>query len=370
MRTLLIASDNFLPRMDGIAVFLDRVIPELAKSYLITVIAPDFEGGRVWYPGVEVIRVPLSTRIVGDYIPARFDWPLVKELVKRHDVVWTHSAGPIGSMASWYAKRMKKKLVTTVHSIEWELFVNSIRVPKLLSTLVSYFIRMYVKRVYTRADVLLVSSMGIKTLLEKQRIKNKILVVPLGVDMGRFKPTTNKKAHKSALGFDENKKIIIYVGRIAEEKRLLDLLEAYRGLTSLCTLLIVGDGVPYLKRKLKRHRAIVTGFVEDVPSYLQSADIYVIPSSTETSSLSTLEAMSSGLAIVSTGAGGMGEYLKHDKNALLFTVGDVATLKEHLWRLLRDDGLRKTLGEEARRTAKQYSWENTLKKLNALFNTF
>ena len=365
MKKLLIATDNFLPRVDGIAVFLDKVVPELSKSYDITIVAPDFEGKRIWYDGVKIVRIPLSGRVIGDYPAARYDREKIKELIKDKDIVWTHSAGPIGSTASWYGRRQRKKVVTTVHSVEWELFFGAITFPRMFSWLFKFMVKWYVKNVYKRADVLTVSSKVIEDYLEENGVKNKKLLVPFGVDTEKFKPALYKKAAKRKIGFDEDKNVIIYVGRIAREKNLIDLLEACEGSGAL--LVIVGDGVVSLKRRLKRGKALVTGFVDNVEDYLQAADVYVIPSSTETSSLSTLEAMGSGLAVVSTGVGGMKEYLRDGENCLLFEVEDVSGLKENIDKLLNNSGLRKRLGKEARKTAMNYNWDNTFKKLKEVF---
>ena len=146
-----------------------------------------------------------------------------------------------------------------------------------------------------------------------------------------------------------------------------DLIEAYRGLGYKARLVVVGDGLPSLKRKLKKAGVLVTGFVDNVEDYLKSADIYVIPSTTETSSLSTLEAMATGLPVISTGAGGMREYLSNNKNALLFDVGDVNLLRKHMEKLLMNPVLRRKLGLNALATAKDYSWDLTIKKLDEIF---
>tara|TARA_Y100000310_G_scaffold169709_1_gene169927 strand:+ start:2198 stop:3310 length:1113 start_codon:yes stop_codon:yes gene_type:complete len=367
MKRILIATDNFLPRVDGIAVFLDRVIPELSKKYKITVLAPDFEGKRVWYKGVTIIKVPLSGRVVGDYPVAGFNRAMIKSVVKENDIVWTHSAGPIGSVASWYAKRNKKKIVTTVHSIEWELFFGAITFPRFFSGVFNWIVRKYIKNVYRRSNVLTVSSKGIKDLLDENGVKGRKVVVPLGVDTNKFRPSSYKRASKLKVGLKEGRKVIVYVGRIAREKNLLDLLDAYKDLKVKASLVVVGDGVISIKRKLKRNKVVVTGFVDNVDEYLQAADVYVIPSSTETSSLSTLEAMGSGLAVVSTGVGDMKNYLKNEKNALLFKTGDVEKLRENLEKLLVDAALRRELGREAQKTARKYSWDLTIKNLDIIF---
>ena len=355
---LLIATDNFFPRVDGVSVMLNEVIHFLKEKYKVDVIAPDFNGSKEFaVDKVDVARMPLSRISYGDYTLAKVDKALLKEWVKNNDVVWVHALGPIGKETIKICRKLKKNVICTVHTMDWELFTGAVGLRGLF--VLKWLIKKRVKKYYNKVDELLVSSEGIKEELENIGVKTRISVVPLGVDSDKFIQVRDKAKAKERLGFDSNLKVIVYVGRLAREKNLDDLFEAFKGLENV-VLLFVGDGLKSLKRKFSSEEGVViTGFVDNVVPYLQAADIYVMPSHTETSSLSTLEAMSCGLAVVSSGVGGMKDYLIEGFNCRLYKKGDVRDLSLKIEKLLSDDELRLKLGSGARETATSFSWKNT-----------
>jgi glycosyltransferase involved in cell wall biosynthesis len=106
------------------------------------------------------------------------------------------------------------------------------------------------------------------------------------------------------------------------------------------------------------------GLKEDVVPYLQAMDIFVLPSLTETSSISTIEAMSTGLPVVVTPVGILKEIIEKEKNGFLFPKGSVDSLVQVLDRLIADENLRKTAGRNARITIKNhFSWVKTSRKI-------
>ena len=87
-QNLLIATDAFLPRWDGISRFLSEIIPRLSKKYNITILAPDFPG-KTEKIDAKVIRFPLVDIELGDI---RLAHPKISELkaeIKKADIVWT-----------------------------------------------------------------------------------------------------------------------------------------------------------------------------------------------------------------------------------------------------------------------------------------
>src|SRR3989344_3246356 len=104
MKNLLIATDSFLPRWDGIARFLIELIPKLREHFKVTVVAPDFKGKEVHIDDVEIVRIPISRFAVGDYQIPKIKRKKIEELVANADIVFTQSVGPIGSIAIRQAK--------------------------------------------------------------------------------------------------------------------------------------------------------------------------------------------------------------------------------------------------------------------------
>ncbi len=100
------------------------------------------------------------------------------------------------------------------------------------------------------------------------------------------------------------------------------------------------------------------GEVSDVREYLQASDIFVLPSENEAFGISLIEAMATGLAVVSSDAGGLADIIVDEVDGLRFTTGDASRLATSLERLFADPALRSSLGSAARVNAvARYSTE-------------
>jgi glycosyltransferase involved in cell wall biosynthesis len=369
-RKLLIASDCFLPRWDGVARFLSEIIPKLSKTFDITVIAPKYPGKFEEIPDVKIIRFEVSKKSYGDYNPPIADKVKIKDEVIKADIVWTQTIGPIGMNTIGFAKKYKKKLVAFIHSIEWELVPNSIKtnffkVPLNLITVI------VARRMYNRCDLLIVPSMETAEILSWQGIRTKKKIVHLGVDIDKFVPAKNKDDAKKKVNIDAKRIVVGFVGRLGREKDLVTLYRAFirlEGKYKDLKLLIVGTGIDELTELFKKRKGVIlAGNTDNVVPYLQAMDIYVLPSLTETSSLTTMEAMSCGLGVIATPVGHIKEYIQHGKNGMLFPKKNVYLLMKRIEHLIENPELRKKMGEKARKTIEaNYSWEKTVKEIERI----
>jgi glycosyltransferase involved in cell wall biosynthesis len=321
-KKLLIATDSFLPRWDGIARFLNEIMPKLSDEYEITVIAPKFSGKLKDFKNIRIIRIPLSRIHVGDYTPAKFSIKKIINAVREADILWTQTIGPIGMPAILIARFFKKPVAAYIHSIEWELFSKSISKKNPFRNSISFFTKAVTKYLYNKCGLLMVPSLEVAEILNWHRIKTKKRIVHLGTDTLKFSPPENKSIAKRDIGIDPKHVIIGFSGRIGREKDIVTLYRAFLRLRKLydkIILLIIGKGVQELRLMLESKKdIIVVEYAEDIVPYLQAMDIYVMPSLTETSSLSTMEAMSCGIAVVSTPVGYIKGYIKNNYNGFFF----------------------------------------------------
>ncbi len=124
---LVIITDNFLPRRDGIVRFLAEIIPRLKEDFSITVIAPDYKHKNVNLPEIETVRIPLSKRMIGDFRPSKIrPWKMYNAL-RKADLVFTQTIGSVGGTGLFLAQRMRKKTISFIHSLEWELFPFAVK---------------------------------------------------------------------------------------------------------------------------------------------------------------------------------------------------------------------------------------------------
>ncbi|RME32271.1 glycosyltransferase family 1 protein [Candidatus Woesearchaeota archaeon] len=367
-RKLVIATDNFLPRWDGIARFLAEIIPRL-NDYDITIISPDY-GPSPFDETITRIRVPLQRTSIGDYTSARWRPGLIKPAIREADIVFTQTIGPIGLLASIYARRYKKKHAAFIHSIEWELVPKAIAFP-LLKKFAYPLTKWLARFVYNRAGLLIVPSSNIGDHLTWQRITTKKTVAHLGVDTKRFTKGDRARAREQ-LKLPKDALIVGYHGRLGNEKNLITLARAYLRLKARSKrLLIVGDGLASLRKQLGAVRgALIVGAQDDVVPWLQAMDIYVLPSFTETTSLAVLEAMSCELPVVSSPVGFIQQYIKHGENGFFYETKNSYELARRLQELADNPELRRRIGSKARATVQRnFDWDVSAQRIMEALNS-
>ncbi len=368
MKKLLIASDCFLPRWDGVARFLSEIIPKLTDDFEITVVAPEFPGKKVAIKEVKIARIPVKDLTVGDFQPAKIKPLKIKKLVKESDIVFAQTIGSIGAAAMYYAESYKKPLVSYIHSIEWELVPKSIDKYK---GIIGFITRQFARKMYNKCSLLLVPSKDTLDKLVENKIKLPKKIIHLGVDLDEFYPAEDKAAAKKSAGIDPKNLVIGFVGRVGKEKNLPTLYKAFSLLRKKhknLKLLVVGGR----KEDVDRIDGMMhVPSTNEVVRYYHAIDIFVLPSLTETSSLSTMEAMACGLPVVATNVGFVKDYIKDGRNGYLIPKQNVFALSKKIENLVEKPLLRKEIGEKARQTIKKkFSWEKTVNEIKEALGKF
>ena len=141
---------------------------------------------------------------------------------------------------------------------------------------------------------------------------------------------------------------------IKNQAMMLEALVAVRERYPDCVLLLAGDGperesLERLVQKLDLTENVrFAGFVTDIADHLDAIDVFLLTSWSEGTSMTLLEAMSLGKAIVVTRVGGNVEILEDGRTALFVEAGDAKALTTNIERLIDDEALRSRLGESAR----------------------
>jgi len=356
MKKLLIATDNFLPRWDGVSRFLSEIVPQLESLFDITIMSPKFKGDLKGWENRKLKRFDMTRIKVGDIVLAWPNHDEMKKLVADADIVWVQTLGPIGGFAVLQARKLNKPVVTFVHSVEWELFSKGV---KWFKPFVYIFAKFYARWLYGKCQLMMVPSLETEELYTYNGIMTPKKVVHLGMEA------------KRKVGINPEHYVIGYTGRIAREKDIMTLYRAFMKLRKErqdVMLILVGDGIePYMKMLSADEHVILPGSVNNIQEYLQAMDIFVLPSLTETSSLSTMEAMACGVPVVTTKVGFVKRYVHNKENGLFFPKGNDVVLKIKLIQLLEHESLRKRLGENARKTiTERYMWSSTVERIKAI----
>jgi len=186
-----------------------------------------------------------------------------------------------------------------------------------------------------------------------------------GIDASNFSPCFRNEELRNTLA--GGKFIFLYVGRLSAEKSL-DLLlysasELEKRFPGRSAFVFTGDG-PYAEiiKNSNLPNVVLTGFRRgrELSEIYASADCFAFPSATETFGNVALEALASGLPVVSVNGGGVTDFLIHNNNALLCAPGAASDFMNNLVSVMENSELRTRLSISARKTALSRDWNHIL----------
>jgi alpha-1,6-mannosyltransferase len=191
-------------------------------------------------------------------------------------------------------------------------------------------------------------------------------VVPRGVALGEFGLSRRDERLRQKLGLKQGQPLLVYVGRLDNEKRPDLVVDAFRRLPEPlgAKLALIGEGP--LKADIAAlgdRRIIMPGYMKsraDLARWLASADSYVSGMADETFGVSILEAQASGLPVVGVAAGAMIDRVT-DAVGRLGPVGNASAMAANILAVWNAD--RSTMAEHARAHALQFSWDSSMEAL-------
>jgi phosphatidylinositol alpha-mannosyltransferase len=194
-------------------------------------------------------------------------------------------------------------------------------------------------------------------------------VIPNGVDVERFQRAV------PIARWQDGPKNLLFVGRFEPRKGLLELLKAYRILRKAgcdCRLLVVGggplgrEGRRYIAtRRLRGVEFLGRVSDEEKAQLFRTADVYISPATGgESFGIVLLEAMAAGTAIVASDIHGYKGVVRRGREGLLVPPREPKEIAGAIARLLRDDELRRAMGEAGRIRATEFSWERVTAKVD------
>ncbi len=288
-----------------------------------------------------------------------FDYPpyslaLATKLVEvaRHqrlDLVHVHYAVP-NAVSAVLARQIlapqKLKVVTTLHGTDITLVGND---PNYLET-TRYGI--------AQSDAVTAVSEALRRATQDQLgVEKPIDVVPNFIDPRRFERVRGDPGAKRWAKGDE--RILLHISNFRPVKRVLDVVRVFERVRAHipCRLLLVGDGPDRVQvesycRECDTCDAITfLGNLPLVEEILVGADLFLLPSETESFGLAALEALSCEVPVIATRVGGLPEVVVDGENGFLFGVGKVEEMAAAAIDLLWDEPRRRAFGESGRRRA-------------------
>ncbi|MFH1050461.1 MAG: glycosyltransferase family 4 protein [bacterium] len=226
-----------------------------------------------------------------------------------------------------------------------------------------------------KVDKIVCVSEAIKNVMKPYiKNKNKLFAIHSGVDTEKYL-NYNSESLKSELGV-ENKIVVGTIAAFADHKDYPTLIKSAKEILdrrSNIVFVAVGDGelLKQMKNLVKElaigQNFIFTGFRTDIGELLNLFDIFVLSSKEEGLGTSILDAMSVGLPIAATKAGGIPEIVNDKVNGILCNIGDCQSLSEAILELANDEQLRKSYGDNSKELVKEFSIEVTTQKYLDLY---
>jgi glycosyltransferase involved in cell wall biosynthesis len=226
----------------------------------------------------------------------------------------------------------------------------------------------YMHWLYGQVDTVFVNSEQYrKCWIDRGFSPEKLKILPRGLDTDLFNPARRDLAFWPGSGANGKEVRLLYVGRISREKDLDVLAAAYgkvREAGQPVKLYLVGHG-PYSEALAAAlPDAVFLGYLRGEPlaKAYASADIFVFPSTTDTFGNVIIEAQASGLPVIVSDLGGPKELVEDGISGLVTKAHDVGDVARAINLLAGDEGMRKRMGEKARKGVLDRSWPGAFRK--------
>ena len=297
------------------------------------------------------------------------------------DVIHSHWLVPQGLVGAICKKIFGTPHVTTVHGADINTFkkleILSGKKSKILSGIFSFVLhnsdKINANSSYTKNIVLSIDG----------RVKNKIEIIPMGVDINRFK-------HEDDINIKEDfdaEYLILSVGRLIDWKGTKYLITAMKEIIKKIpnAKLVIGgigpekENLEKLTEELKlKNNVIFTGYIEDIDllKYYASSDIFVLPSinlngHTETLGVVLLEAMACGTPVIGSNVGGIPDIIKDGYNGFLVSEKSPEDLADKIIELLSNKELAEEFATNGLKTVQEkFSWISVTERFIEVYEEF
>jgi N-acetyl-alpha-D-glucosaminyl L-malate synthase BshA len=205
-------------------------------------------------------------------------------------------------------------------------------------------------------------------------INREIEVIPNFINTEKMEFPLRDEMHKEYAPNGE--KILVHISNFRPVKRVLDVIEVFSRIHAdvPSRLIMVGDGPDrsraeqMCREKGLCEEVIFLGNVKNPSEALSVADLFVLPSESESFGLAALEAMACGVPVISTNTGGLPEVNRHGVTGMMSNVGDVEDMAKNARYLLSDDARLAKFRVKARERALEFSIEKILPQYEAMYN--
>lgn len=370
-----IFSETYTPYISGLVtseVMLKHALEK--QGHEVYVVTANIESFKYEYDEKErVLKIPgLPTGIYDSRLTSIYPVRAVKKIKSwKLDVIHSQTEFAVGTFARIIAKQYNIPLVHTYHTMyeDYIHYVTKGYFKKSTKKLLEYFTKFYCDT--TATELIVPTTKTYKLFTEKYKFEKNIHIIPTGIEVDRFFEENISKEEVQNLRkrLDLSKKdfVILFVGRLAEEKNVEFLINSQKNLNKKyknIKLIIVGDGPDKEKyEKLSNslglsNNIIFTGKAAwgDMPYYYHVSDVFATASKTETQGLTIIEAMASQVVPVCMRDEAFQSMVTEELNGLFFVTNE--EYEAEIKRLYLNPKELKRFDKQARIQAEHYSSKN------------
>ncbi|MGY0374024.1 glycosyltransferase family 4 protein [Clostridium sp. JNZ J1-5] len=376
---ILLTTDAFYPMINGVVISTHNLYKELKLMGHDVKILTLSEDGRERIDGDIYYLKSFNLRIYpGAKVKKLFSKEIVDKLLAwKPDII--HSQTEFSTMvdAKLIAWKLKIPHLHTYHTM-YEDYLYYILNGKVISPKT---MGLCLKLLLNSLNEIVAPTEKVKEALISYGVKTNINIIPTGIDLSKFQrdiTEEEKNSLKLQYGLNSKDKILLYLGRIAQEKNIDSIINMFDNIQDEMKdlkLLIVGSG-PYLdnlknlvETKGLNNKIFFTGMVEpeNVYKYYKIADAFVTSSTSETQGLTYIEALSTGLPVICKYDPCIEGVIENGKNGLVFD--NEIEFSNSIKSIFSDENYRKMLSKHAESTADKYSSSNFAKTVFQLYET-
>jgi glycosyltransferase involved in cell wall biosynthesis len=381
-------SDAYHPRVSGQVVSMDEFCKSLTeRGHEVCIVCPAYPPERM--EGREelfrTIRVPSGSAFVSEDDRLAIPWKTGEALRELDEfgpqAVHVQTEFSIGALGRRYCRQRGIPILSTCHTF-YEMYIHWY-LPLLPTFAARPTVKAWLRSVYSDDALIITPTNKIRDVMVGYGIDKEYAVIPTGVDERVFKPNQTQgrlfreeleRRHPSM----RSSTLLLYVGRISQEKNLELLAEAMEKMLARnpnIHLLMVGDGPKRAELHHVFHKRGLTKAVtwaglmprEELPMAYSAADLFVFPSATETQGLVTIEAMLCGAPVVGVNEMGTGEIMEGDKGGLL-AENDAEDFARKVLKLVEDPALRAEKSREATLHARRWTIGHACDEMEKIYN--
>ena len=375
---VLITTDWYEPVINGVVTSvmnLSRKLRERGHEVKILTLSRtchSYIEGNVIYAGsigmgciYPQARVKIPT-VAGDYMEMLLDW--------KPDIVHSQCEFSTFFLAKKIASELHIPIVHTYHTV-YEDYTHYFSPQKAWGRNI---VQLMTRKLANAVETLIAPSDKIRKILEGYQVSCPVEIIPSGISLEKYQACKEEdwqEKIRAQLGIPQDALVLVYVGRMAKEKNIEELLEYQQEAEKYgVILLLVGDGphLPELKKKAEElkvtEHVIFTGMIapEEVGHYYQAGDLFVSASISETQGMTYAEALAGGIPLLCRRDGCLEQVVTDDENGWQYDDREDFLGRIREWKGMSEDA-KGRMQDKAGDSAEKFSSGNFVRRVEKIY---